>query len=124
MRIAMIVGATLGLAGSGAIAADNEAGVRLAPSEAVGVWTLETNGRRVCTVTLQATKVGAGYGARSEPACTETLGGVAASWQPTNHGMRLVTADGASLLGFSRWSNSLFVSHSSSGVDVQLRRGT
>ena len=37
--------------------------------------------------------------------------------------MRLVSADGAPLLSFNRWSNSLFVSHRSSGVDVQLRRG-
>jgi len=28
------------------------------------------------------------------------------------------------LAPFNRWSNSLFVSHRSSGVDVQLMRGT
>ena len=27
-------------------------------------------------------------------------------------------------MGFNRWSNSLFVAHRSSGVDVQLRRGS
>jgi hypothetical protein len=37
--------------------------------------------------------------------------------------MSLVDSDGQTVLGFSRWSNSLFVSHRSSGVDVQLKRG-
>lgn len=125
MRIWMIAAAGLCLAGmaSGAMAADNEAGVPLAPNEAAGAWTLESGGHRICTVTLEATKSGAGYAARSEPACGQALGGAAAGWQPTHDGMRLVTADGGALLGFSRWSNSLFVSHQASGVDVQLRRG-
>ncbi|MBV8592873.1 MAG: AprI/Inh family metalloprotease inhibitor, partial [Caulobacteraceae bacterium] len=70
-----------------------------------------------------AAKSGPGYGAKSEPGCHETLGGDAAAWQPNGDGMRLVSADGATLISFGRWSNSLFVSHRASGVDVQLRRG-
>jgi hypothetical protein len=27
------------------------------------------------------------------------------------------------VIAFNRWSNSLFVSHRSSGVDIQLKRG-
>lgn len=111
-----------GLAG-GALAEDNEAGVPLTPSEAAGSWTLESAGHNICRVTLETTKRGDGYAARSEPACGDTLGGLAAGWQPTHDRMRLVGADGGPLLGFSRWSNSLFVSHRASGVDVQLRRG-
>jgi hypothetical protein len=37
--------------------------------------------------------------------------------------MNLTGADGQVLVGFNRWSDSLLVSHPSSGVDVQLRRG-
>jgi hypothetical protein len=37
--------------------------------------------------------------------------------------MALTGANGQALAPFNRWSNSLFVSHRSSGVDVQLMRG-
>jgi hypothetical protein len=37
--------------------------------------------------------------------------------------MNLVDANGQTLVGFGRWSNSLLVSHRNSGVDVQLVRG-
>jgi hypothetical protein len=37
--------------------------------------------------------------------------------------MALTGVDGQVLAPFNRWSNSLFVSHRSSGVDVQLMRG-
>jgi hypothetical protein len=38
--------------------------------------------------------------------------------------MNLVDASGQTLIGFGRWSNSLLVSHRSSGEDIQLERGT
>ena len=38
-------------------------------------------------------------------------------------GAALVDGQGQVLIDFNRWSNSLLVSHQSSGVDVQLRRG-
>jgi hypothetical protein len=38
-------------------------------------------------------------------------------------GRALIGSDGRSLIAFSRWSNSLFVSYRSGGVDIQLRRG-
>ena len=106
-----------------ASAADHEAGVPLAPAEAAGVWTVESGGRSICTVTLSAEKSGPGYGARASGACGDALKGTPAAWTSTGDGMALVDASGQSLIRFNRWSNSLFVSHTSSGVDVQLRRG-
>ena len=44
-------------------------------------------------------------------------------WAPTGDGMALTGSDGHVLIAFSRWSNSLFVSHRASGFDLQLRRG-
>jgi len=121
--IAAISGALLASAPFAAFAADNEAGVPLAPSEAAGVWTVESGGRSICTVDLSAEKAGAGYGAKASAACGDTLKGSPTAWTPTPDGMSLVDASGQSLIRFNRWSNSLFVSHTSSGVDIQLRRG-
>ena len=60
----------------------------------------------------------------AEPAtCGDVLATSPTGWQPTRDGMQLVSADGQPVIAFHRWSNSLFVSHRSSGVDVQLRRG-
>ena len=49
--------------------------------------------------------------------------GTPATWQTTADGMALMDGSGQQLIAFNRWSNSLFVSHRSSGVDVQLMRG-
>ena len=106
-----------------ASAADNQAGVPLAPADAAGVWTVESGGKSICTVDLSAGKAGAGYGAKASDSCGDTLKGAPAAWTPTGDGMALVDASGQPLIRFNRWSNSLFVSHTSSGVDVQLRRG-
>jgi len=106
-----------------ASAADHEAGVPLAPAEAAGVWTVESGGKSICTVELGTTKVGAGYGAKASDTCGDTLKGTPAAWTSTRDGMSLIDATGQPLIRFNRWSNSLFVSHTSSGVDVQLRRG-
>lgn len=103
--------------------ADHEAGVPLTPSEASGAWTIESGGRNICVVTLGATRVGKGYSAKAEPGCAGALPGDPVAWQSTTDGMQLVGADGQTLIGFDRWSNSLFVSHQSSGVDIQLKRG-
>ena len=123
LAIAGIGCAVLAAAPLTATAADHEAGVPLAPSEAAGVWTVESGGRSICTVDLSAEKSGPGYGARASAACGDTLKGTPAAWTPNHHGMDLVDARGQTLVSFNRWSNSLFVSHSSSGVDIQLRRG-
>lgn len=102
---------------------DHETGVPLSPGEAAGAWTLESGGRNICVVTLGQSRVGAGYSAKAAPDCGASLPGDPAAWRPTPDGMRLVTADGATVIDFGRWSNSLFVAHRSGGVDVQLRRG-
>jgi hypothetical protein len=109
-------------AGAAALAEDNEAGVPLTPAEAAGAWTVETAGHSVCTVTLSATKSGAGYAAKAD-SCGDAIPGQVAAWQTTRDGMQLVSADGQPVIKFNRWSNSLFVSHRTSGVDIQLRRG-
>jgi len=106
-----------------AVAADNEAGVPLTPAEAAGSWTLESGGHSICVVKLDATKTAAGFGVQVPATCGDALPTGLVGWAPAAGGMSLVGADGAVLIGFSRWSNSLFVSHRSSGVDIQLKRG-
>jgi hypothetical protein len=101
-----------------ALAADHEAGVPLSPAEAAGGWTVETDGHAICMITLTAD-----HGATPSGSCGDALPAGVTGWQPTADGMALTGADGQSLAPFSRWSNSLFVSHRSSGTDVQLMRG-
>lgn len=119
------VAAAIALSANGvAVAADEEAGVSLAPSEAAGAWTLESQGRSICVLKLGAEKTGAGAYKLAAPAnCGDALPAGVAGWSPSPDGMNLVDADGRTLIGFGRWSNSLLVSHQTSGVDVQLRRG-
>jgi hypothetical protein len=115
--------ATPAVAPSLALAEDNQAGTPLALAEAAGAWTVQTEGRDVCVLTLKADRAGAGYAVNPPATCDETLPGKPVAWQPTPDGMRLLAADGRPLIAFNRWSNSLFVAHRSSGFDVQLRRG-
>lgn len=123
-HIALAAGAGLSLGVDAALAADNEAGVPLTPAEAADVWTLESGGHAICRVELSPRKAGdAGYGARAAKDCAGALPANVAGWTPTGDGMALTAPDGHVLLAFNRWSNSLFVSHQSSGVDVQLQRG-
>jgi hypothetical protein len=115
--------AVLLLAG-GAIAADEQAGVPLAPGDAAGAWTLEAQGRPICVLKLGAEKTRTGaYKVDAPPSCGDILPAGLAGWWPDPDGMSLVDANGQSLISFGRWSNSLLVSHRSSGVDLQLRRG-
>jgi hypothetical protein len=118
---ALIVAA--GLAGllasaSVALAEDNEAGVPLTPAEAAGAWTVASNGQDLCVLTLDAS-----HGVKSPRSCDDALPSRPTSWQPTRDGMQLIGAGGEPGVAFHRWSNSLFVSHRHSGVDIQLRRG-
>ena len=101
-----------------AMAADHEAGVPLSPAEAAGGWTVETGGHAICMIRLTAD-----HGATPGQACGDALPAGVTGWQATADGMALTGQGGAVLAPFSRWSNSLFVSHRSSGVDVQLMRG-
>jgi hypothetical protein len=115
--------ATVSAAGA-ALAADEEANVPLAPSDAAGPWTLESGGQALCTVSLTKEKAGNGGFALKVPAnCGDNLPPNLAGWAPTADGMSFVGSDGKVLVAFNRWSNSLFVSHRASGVDIQLQRG-
>ncbi len=106
------------------LAADHEAGVPLAPSDAAGPWTLESSGHAICVVKLSAAKSGnAGFGFTAPATCGDALPAGIAGWAPSGDGMALTGADGGVVLAFNRWSNSLFVSHRASGVDLQLQRG-
>jgi hypothetical protein len=118
MIVAGMVGAAVFCEPHYALSADHEAGVPLVPAEAGGAWTLESGGHSVCVLTLGRDKT-----VKAPAACAPDLTGNPTSWQPTTDGMQFIGADGQSLIAFSRWSNSLFVSHRSSGVDIQLRRG-
>lgn len=106
------------LVGGGAAAEDNEAGVPLTPSEAAGVWTVASNGQDLCVLTL-----GSDHAVKAPRSCNDALPNQPTSWEPTKDGMQLIGAGGGPAIAFHRWSNSLFVSHRSSGVDLQLRRG-
>lgn len=100
-----------------AVAEDHEAGAPLTPAEAAGTWTVSSAGHDLCVLTL-----GAAHTAKAASACGDALPGAPTGWRPTGDGMQLTGASGQPVLAFHRWSNSLFVSHRSSGVDIQLRR--
>jgi hypothetical protein len=106
-----------------AMTEDNQAGVPLNPAEAAGPWTLESGGGAVCTLDLKSAKAGDAGFALSPGSCSSALPPEAAGWTPTGDGMAITTSSGQVLLAFNRWSNSLFVSHRASGVDLQLKRG-
>jgi hypothetical protein len=108
----------VGLLAGAAWAEDNEAGVPLSPAEAAGTWTVSSGGRDLCQLSL-----GAAHTVKAPAACAEALTGAPTAWAATRDGMSLNTGDGRVVIAFHRWSNSLFVSHRSSGVDIQLRRG-
>jgi len=109
---ALFAGATL------AVAEDNEAGVPLTPAEAAGAWTVASQGQDLCVLTM-----GAEHTVETPRSCSDALPGKPTGWRPTRDGMEMVDAGGKALIAFHRWSNSLFVSHRASGVDIQLRRG-
>ena len=124
--IATIIAAGLAIAAAGSAAArpDNEAGAPLSAGEAVGAWTLESGGKSLCVMNLGADRAGRQSFTAQVPAdCAGYLPVGVAGWTPAVDGMALVNARGQSLIAFHRWSNSLFVSHRSSGEDVQLKRG-
>lgn len=123
MRASLIAA---GLAGAGLLAGaslalaqeDHEAGVPLAPAEAAGAWTVSSGGKDLCTLSM-----GAAHTVKASSDCGGLLPIAPTAWQPTSDGMQLTGAGGQQVLAFHRWSNSLFVSHRSSGADIQLRRG-
>jgi hypothetical protein len=122
LLIALVLAAPL-IAGP-TVAEDNEAGVPLAPAEAAGPWTLETQGHSVCVLRFAARKAANGVYAVKVPGdCGDALPAGIVGWAPAPAGMSLVGADGRPLAQFERWSNSLFVSKRGGGVDVQLTRG-
>jgi len=113
-----LAGALAALAGAALAQPDHEAGVPLSPAEAAGGWTVENNGHAICMIQLTAD-----HGATPGAGCADALPAGIAGWQPTADGMALTDQNGQVLAPFNRWSNSLFVSHRSSGTDVQLMRG-
>jgi Protease inhibitor Inh len=111
------------LRGVAIAAPDHMAGMSLAPSDAAGPWTLENNGRSLCVLTLGSEKVGAGYRVSAGESCQGDLPATPAAWEPTDHGMKLVGADGQTVMTFNRWSDSLLVSSLHGETSLQLRRG-
>jgi Protease inhibitor Inh len=99
-----------------AVAEDNEAGVPLTPKEAAGAWTVSSGGQDLCVLNL-----GAAHTVKAASGCGDALASAPTAWQATHDGMQLMSG-GQPVLAFHRWSNSLFVSHRASGVDIQLRR--
>ena len=125
------LGAAIALIAGAASAQDlnalarDQVGTPLAVSDAAAQgWTLETRGHGVCKVRLGAEVVTKGVYRANIPAdCGQALPAGVAGWRPVTDGAALVDGQGQVLIDFNRWSNSLLVSHRSSGVDIQLRRG-
>jgi hypothetical protein len=128
---AALIAAAVSIAGSALAQSPGEdsgaqAGTALLPADAAGPWTLQSKGGAVCTVTLTARSaaVGGSFVATVGPECkTAYAMGGAAAWKPTHDGLAFTAGDGSVVVAFNRWSNSLFVSHRSSGADLQLSRG-
>jgi hypothetical protein len=122
--VALVAGAA-GAQDMNALARD-QVGTPLATADAAAQgWTLETGGRAVCKIRLTAQPMGHGVFHADVPGqCAQTLPGGVAGWKPVTDGAALVDGQGQILIDFNRWSNSLLVSHRSSGVDIQLRRGS
>jgi hypothetical protein len=118
LKLTLPLAAALLALAPAALAADHEAGVPLSPAEAAGGWTVETGGHAICMIRLTAE-----HGATPGQGCESALPAGVTGWQPTSEGMALTGQGGQVLAPFSRWSNSLLVSHRSSGTDVQLMRG-
>lgn len=133
MRNLLLTAAWLGLASSAtqaqtppsaAPSVHDEADVPLSPRDAAGAWTLEANGHAVCTLRLGKGKASGGsYALEIPQSCGEMLPPAVKAWAPTDQGMALTDQDGQAVLGFRRWSNSLFVTYHSSGSNLQLKRG-
>jgi hypothetical protein len=119
LRLTLSLAAASALLAGAVVAADHEAGVPLSPAEAAGAWTVETGGHAICIIQLTAN-----HGASPGQNCGDSLPAGVTGWTSTADGMALTGQGGEVLAPFNRWSNSLFVSHRSSGVDVQLMRGT
>ena len=125
MRTILIVAALAvgALAGRG-LAQTPGAGTPLAPSDAPGPWTLESQGHAICVVSLQNRHAGANAFALNIPAaCADALPSGVAGWAPSSDGVKLVGPGGVTLIDFGRWSDSLLVAHAASGRDLQLQRG-
>lgn len=120
--VATATAGALLLCGALAHAQDNQAGIPLAPADAAGPWTLEADGHPICTIVLGKDKGPNGFTVKAPESCGDALPTGLSAWEPTKDGMRFIGEDGASM-SYGRWSNSLFVAHRSTGVDVQLKRG-
>ena len=108
---ASLLAAVAALLSAPTFAADNQAGTPLDPAEAAGSWTIETGGHSVCTLTLGPDK-----SVKMASSCGSVLPATPVNWAPTAHGMNLLAANGQTVIGFGRWSNSLLVAHRSSGA--------
>ena len=117
-----LIGAVL-LMAPGAGRAASLAGTPLTPSDAAGPWTLESSGRTLCVLSLGRDKSAAGYALKVPASCGDAVPATVAAWAPEPDGMKFISADGQTVIGFNRWSDSLLVSHRSSGAEVQLKRG-
>jgi hypothetical protein len=118
LMIAVLGGVTCLVGAVAASAQDNQAGAPLTPTEAAGPWTVASNGQDLCVLTL-----GEDHSVKAPRSCNDALPSQPTTWQATKDGVQLAGANGQAAIAFHRWSNSLFVSHRSSGVDIQLRRG-
>jgi Protease inhibitor Inh len=92
-------------------------------ADAVGPWTLESEGRAICVLDFDKERVSAASFALTVPmACGNALPSNLVAWAPAPGGVRLVGWDDSSLMDFSRLSDGRLVSDRSSGANLQLQR--
>jgi hypothetical protein len=93
------------------------------PGAVADAWQLQSRGRVVCTLELygRAPK-GGPYAAEIPSDCRGALPPGVVGWKPTPEGIALVARDGAAVVAFERWSESLFVSTGAGAPDLQLAR--
>jgi hypothetical protein len=97
----------------------------LDPKALAGTWTLTGPGSRICHLVLKAEAALGGPGLALELGdCAGWAGpiGQAASWQASNDGFGLATADRSTVLFFGNEGGGLFAARARDGTRYELRR--
>jgi hypothetical protein len=93
------------------------------PAEMADSWLLQSQGHTLCTLRLSARAHANGvFGAKDPGDCVAPAPSGVAGWRPTGKGVDLIGANGATVVSFRRWSESLFVASGPGAPDLQLSR--
>jgi hypothetical protein len=107
----------------GAMMSDG-AGLPIKPSDAAaGPWTLTTDHKPICTLSLSADRSATGvYGVDIPADCAPALPSSVAGWKPVADGLALVGADGAVLADFNQWTTRDLVAPRRGAPFLELTR--